>query len=154
MEDSQPIFPEAGPSTSHSRPSLFELLAQEQLRDLLHPVVRYILSVGNLVFRLSREGSDNADDKDQYFAQRYPRYLLRLLNHHEEFFAVLLLLLERHHLKKHSQSTCIARKIIWPVDHHVQTHPSLSTSTSSVWSRLVPSRHPGYLLWKRYRRGI
>ncbi|ORY34562.1 Pex12 amino terminal region-domain-containing protein [Naematelia encephala] len=76
------VFPHAGPSRSnHLRPSTFELLAQEQLRDLLHPVVRYILT---------------------YFAQRYPRYLLRVLNHHEEFFACLLLLLERHHLKKHS----------------------------------------------------
>lgn len=40
-----PIFPEAGPSRDHSKPSVFELLAQEQLRDLLHPVFRYILSV-------------------------------------------------------------------------------------------------------------
>ncbi|WVQ84852.1 hypothetical protein IAT38_007009 [Cryptococcus sp. DSM 104549] len=79
----QPIFPEAGPSTDLYRPSLFDLLAQEQLRDLFHPVVRYVLS---------------------YFAQRYPRYLLRLLNHHEESFAFLLLLVERHHLKRHNAS--------------------------------------------------
>ncbi|WRT69841.1 uncharacterized protein IL334_006832 [Kwoniella shivajii] len=78
-----PIFPESGPSTDHSRPSLFDLLAQDQLRDLFHPVLRYILS---------------------YFAQRYPRYLLRILNHHEEFFAFLLWILERHHLKKHNAS--------------------------------------------------
>ncbi|KAK8849838.1 hypothetical protein IAR55_005174 [Kwoniella newhampshirensis] len=83
MHPSQPLFPEAGPSTDHTRPSLFDLLAQEQLRDLFHPVVRYILS---------------------YFAQRYPRYLLRVLNRHEEFFAALLLLLERHHLKRHNAS--------------------------------------------------
>ncbi|WVR07920.1 hypothetical protein IAU60_004963 [Kwoniella sp. DSM 27419] len=83
---------EAGPSRAvftapvhpdHSRPSLFDLLAQEQLRELFHPVVRYVLS---------------------YFAQRYPRYLLRVLNHHEEFFAFLLLLLERHHLRTHNAS--------------------------------------------------
>lgn len=42
-----PIFPEAGPSREHSKPSVFELLAQEQLRDLLHPVFRYILSVSS-----------------------------------------------------------------------------------------------------------
>ncbi|WWD20467.1 hypothetical protein CI109_104943 [Kwoniella shandongensis] len=83
MSTPQPLFPHAGPSTDHTRPSLFDLLAQEQLRDLFHPVVRYVLS---------------------YFAQRYPRYLLRLLNHHEEFFALLLLLLERHHLKRHNAS--------------------------------------------------
>ncbi|WWC92657.1 uncharacterized protein L201_007616 [Kwoniella dendrophila CBS 6074] len=78
-----PIFPEAGPSTDYTRPSLFDLLAQDQLRDLFHPVVRYFLS---------------------YVAQRYPRYLLRVLNHHEEFFALLLLILERHHLKRHNAS--------------------------------------------------
>ncbi|OCF39681.1 hypothetical protein I317_06536 [Kwoniella heveanensis CBS 569] len=76
------LFP-SSPAIDHLRPSLFDLLAQEQLRDLFHPVVRYVLS---------------------YFAQRYPRYLLRVLNHHEEFFALLLLLLERHHLKKHNAS--------------------------------------------------
>ena len=39
-----PLFPEAGPS-SPNRPSIFELLAEDQLRDLFHPVVRYVLSV-------------------------------------------------------------------------------------------------------------
>ncbi|WWC73836.1 uncharacterized protein I206_107808 [Kwoniella pini CBS 10737] len=77
-----PIFSQS-PITDDDRPSLFDLLAQDQLRDLFHPVVRYVLS---------------------YFAQRYPRYLLRVLNHHEEFFAALLLILERHHLKKHNAS--------------------------------------------------
>lgn len=42
---SEPVFPEAGPSSSPDRPSLFELLADEQLRDLFHPVIRYVLSV-------------------------------------------------------------------------------------------------------------
>ncbi|KAF7353059.1 Ankyrin repeat protein nuc-2 [Mycena venus] len=37
------------------KPSLFELVAQEQLRDLLQPALKYVLAV---------------------FAQRYPRYLL------------------------------------------------------------------------------
>ncbi|ORX37527.1 Pex12 amino terminal region-domain-containing protein [Kockovaella imperatae] len=78
----QPLFPDAGPSNPH-RPSIFEFLGQDQLRDLFHPVIRYILS---------------------YFAQRYPRYLLRILNHHEEFFACVMLLIERHHLKKHNAS--------------------------------------------------
>ncbi|KIY34203.1 peroxin-12 [Cryptococcus gattii E566] len=78
----QPVFPE--PTVSNvNAPSLFDLLAQEQLRDLFHPVLRYILS---------------------YLAQRYPRYFLRLLNHHEETFALLLLILEKHHLKRHNAS--------------------------------------------------
>jgi hypothetical protein len=42
-----PIFSEAGPSRDYSKPTVFELLAQEQLRDLLHPVFRYILSVSS-----------------------------------------------------------------------------------------------------------
>ena len=97
--DPRPVFPDAGPSFSHLRPSLFELLAQEQLRDLLHPVFRYILSVSSLSPRLTAKQLDLVY---QHLTQRYPRHLLRVLNHHEEFFAALLLLLERHHLKKHS----------------------------------------------------
>lgn len=31
-----------------SRPSLFELVAQEQLRDLLQPALKYVLAVGIL----------------------------------------------------------------------------------------------------------
>ncbi|EKM59344.1 uncharacterized protein PHACADRAFT_86095 [Phanerochaete carnosa HHB-10118-sp] len=65
------------------KPSLFELVAQEQLRDLLQPALKYILSV---------------------FAQRYPRYLLRLVNRHEEFYATLMLFVERHYLRKHGAS--------------------------------------------------
>lgn len=41
---SQPIFP-SYPPASPNRPSLFELLAEDQLRDLLHPVVKYVLTV-------------------------------------------------------------------------------------------------------------
>lgn len=50
----------------------------EQLRDLLDPVVRYVLSV---------------------FAQRHPRYLLRIVNRHDEFFALVMFAIERHYLK-------------------------------------------------------
>ncbi|KZV72091.1 hypothetical protein PENSPDRAFT_650017 [Peniophora sp. CONT] len=65
------------------RPSLFELIAQEQLRDLLQPALKYVLSV---------------------FAQRHPRYLIRLVNRHEEFYALLMLLVERYYLVKHNSS--------------------------------------------------
>ncbi|KAF9816325.1 hypothetical protein IEO21_04190 [Rhodonia placenta] len=65
------------------KPTLFELIAQEQLRDLLQPALKYVLSV---------------------FAQRYPRYLLRIVNRHEEFYALLMLLVERHHLRTHGAS--------------------------------------------------
>ncbi|BFZ60126.1 ubiquitin-protein ligase peroxin 12 [Saitoella coloradoensis] len=61
------------------RPSLFELIAVDQLRDLLQPALRYILA---------------------FYAQRYPRYLLRIVNKHDEFYAALMLLIERHYLKQ------------------------------------------------------
>ncbi|CAO1622204.1 unnamed protein product [Parajaminaea phylloscopi] len=60
------------------RPSFFELIAQDQLRDMLHPAVRYTLSV---------------------FAQRHPRYLLRLFNSFDEVWALVMLAVERHYLK-------------------------------------------------------
>ncbi|GAA5983402.1 hypothetical protein JCM5350_007637 [Sporobolomyces pararoseus] len=65
------------------RPSLFELAAQDQLRDLLSPVVRYVLSV---------------------FAQRNPRYLLRIVNSHDELFSLAMLFVERHYLVHYSAS--------------------------------------------------
>ncbi|KAJ7122752.1 cyclin-dependent protein kinase inhibitor [Mycena epipterygia] len=65
------------------KPSLFELVAQEQLRDLLQPALKYVLAV---------------------FAQRYPRHLLRIVNSHEEFYAAIMLFVERHYLRKHNAS--------------------------------------------------
>ncbi|KAI7899435.1 Pex12 amino terminal region-domain-containing protein [Cokeromyces recurvatus] len=61
------------------RPSLFELVAQEKLKELLQPAVQYILAI---------------------YAQRYPRLLLKIVNNHEEFYALLMLLIERHYLKE------------------------------------------------------
>ncbi|KAI0750892.1 cyclin-dependent protein kinase inhibitor [Daedaleopsis nitida] len=65
------------------QPTLFELVAQEQLRDLLQPALKYVLSV---------------------FAQSYPRYLLRVVNRHEEFYALLMLFVERHYLRTQGAS--------------------------------------------------
>ncbi|THH13895.1 hypothetical protein EW146_g6377 [Bondarzewia mesenterica] len=65
------------------KPSLFELVAQEQLRDLLQPALKYVLSV---------------------FAQRYPRNLLRIVNRHEEFYALIMFFVERHYLRKYNAS--------------------------------------------------
>ncbi|CDS04175.1 hypothetical protein LRAMOSA07130 [Lichtheimia ramosa] len=61
------------------RPSLFELDAQQKLRELLQPAVQYAVAI---------------------YAQRYPRLLIRLVNHHEEFYAILMLFIERHYLKE------------------------------------------------------
>ncbi|TFY59123.1 hypothetical protein EVJ58_g5976 [Rhodofomes roseus] len=71
------------------KPTLFELVAQEQLRDLLQPALKYVLSV---------------------FAQRYPRYLIRVVNRHEEFYALLMLIVERHYLRKHENFYGLKRR--------------------------------------------
>ncbi|PLW08713.1 hypothetical protein PCANC_22716 [Puccinia coronata f. sp. avenae] len=65
------------------RPNFFELVAQDQLRELIGPVIRYVTSI---------------------FAQRYPRYLIKLLNHHDEVFALMMYFIERHYLKNWSGS--------------------------------------------------
>lgn len=65
------------------RPSIFELIAQEQLRDLLQPALKYVLSV---------------------LAQRNPRYLLRIVNRHEEFYALIMLYVEQHYLRTRGAS--------------------------------------------------
>ncbi|PWN27246.1 hypothetical protein BDZ90DRAFT_188854 [Jaminaea rosea] len=65
-------------SSDPARPSFFELIAQDQLRSLLSPAVRYTLSV---------------------LAQRYPRYLLRVFNRFDEVWALLMFGVERHYLR-------------------------------------------------------
>lgn len=65
------------------KPSIFELVFQEQLRDHLQPALKYVLSV---------------------FATRYPRYLLRIVNKHEEFYALLMFFIERYYIGKHGAS--------------------------------------------------
>ncbi|OOF98365.1 hypothetical protein ASPCADRAFT_142512 [Aspergillus carbonarius ITEM 5010] len=60
------------------KPSLFELLAEQQLSDLLPPSIRYILAVAT---------------------HRHPRYLLRILNSYDEIYALLSLVVERYYLR-------------------------------------------------------
>lgn len=59
------------------KPSLFELLSEEQLNSLLPPTLRYLLNLTT---------------------QRYPRYLLRAFNSFDELYALLQLVVERHYL--------------------------------------------------------
>ncbi|KZW03868.1 hypothetical protein EXIGLDRAFT_635217 [Exidia glandulosa HHB12029] len=70
-------------ANNSARPSIFELVAQEQLRDLLQPALKYVLSV---------------------LAQRNPRYLLRVVNRHEEFYALVMLFVEHHYLRTRGAS--------------------------------------------------
>jgi hypothetical protein len=62
-----------------AKPSLFELISESQLRDLLEPSVRYVLAT---------------------ITQRHPRYLLHIFNRFDEAYALLMLLVERHYLRK------------------------------------------------------
>ncbi|KAF9383502.1 ubiquitin-protein ligase peroxin 12, partial [Mortierella sp. AD011] len=59
------------------RPSLFELIAQDKMREMLEPALRYV------------------------YAQRYPRYLIRIVNRYEEFYAILMFFVERHYLREY-----------------------------------------------------
>lgn len=83
------------------KPSLFELISQEQLRDLLQPALKYVLAVRQSHTSPCQPSSINTL---QVFAQRYPRYLLRIVNKHEEFYAALMLVVEQHYLRKHGGS--------------------------------------------------
>ena len=62
------------------KPSLFELLSEQQLAALIPPSLRYLLAVAT---------------------HRNPRYLLRILNSFDELYAILMLLVEQHFLKTH-----------------------------------------------------
>lgn len=60
------------------KPSLFELLSEQQLSSLIPPSLRYLLAVAT---------------------HRYPRYLLRILNNYDELYALLSLLVEKYYLE-------------------------------------------------------
>lgn len=67
-----------GTSFDDQKPSLFELLSEQQLAALLPPTLRYLLV---------------------HATHRSPRYLLPLLNSFDELYALLHLLVERHYLR-------------------------------------------------------
>ncbi|KAK5303919.1 ubiquitin-protein ligase peroxin 12 [Exophiala xenobiotica] len=60
------------------KPSIFELLSEQQLAALLPPTLRYLLAVAT---------------------HRHPRYLLRILNNYDEVYGLLSLIVERYYLK-------------------------------------------------------
>ena len=60
------------------KPSLFEILSENELNALIPPSLRYLLAVAT---------------------HRNPRYLLRILNNFDELYSVLSLLVERFYLK-------------------------------------------------------
>ena len=60
------------------KPSLFEVLSEQQLAALIPPTLRYLLSIAT---------------------HRHPRYLLRILNSFDEIYALLSLVVERYYLR-------------------------------------------------------
>ncbi|CCE28073.1 related to peroxisome assembly protein PAS10 [Claviceps purpurea 20.1] len=66
-----------------NKPSLFEVLSEQQLNALLPPTLRYLLTVAT---------------------QRHPRYLLRILNSFDELYALLMLAVERYYLRTRGAS--------------------------------------------------
>lgn len=60
------------------KPSLFEILSEQQLVGLIPPSLRYLLAIAT---------------------HRNPRYLLRILNSFDEWYALLALVVERYYLK-------------------------------------------------------
>ncbi|KAL9005159.1 MAG: hypothetical protein Q9188_002073, partial [Gyalolechia gomerana] len=60
------------------KPSLFEILSEQQLAALIPPSLRYLLAVAT---------------------HRRPRYLLRVLNSFDEIYALLMIAVERHYLR-------------------------------------------------------
>ncbi|CAO3571344.1 unnamed protein product [Mortierella alpina] len=72
-----------GGGSQADRPSLFELIAQDKMREMLEPALRYVIAV---------------------YAQRYPRYLIRIVNRYEEFYAILMFFVERHYLREYGAS--------------------------------------------------
>ncbi|GAB7361688.1 hypothetical protein MBLNU230_g1735t1 [Neophaeotheca triangularis] len=62
----------------NAKPSLFELLSEQQLASLIPPSLRYLLAIAT---------------------HRQPRYLLRVLNSFDELYALLSLVVERYYLR-------------------------------------------------------
>lgn len=62
------------------KPSLFEILSEQQLSALIPPSLRYLLAIAT---------------------HRNPRYLLRVLNSFEELYALISLLVGRYYLQVH-----------------------------------------------------
>lgn len=124
-------------STAADIPSVFETLASDELRDLIQPAFRYVLAVSPSS-PISFVGPEAKDEWwPQFFAQRYPRYLLRLINSHEEVYAVFLAGIEGFHLHTYSTSATS------------QTIPPLTSSALSLYILILCGRFDIHrsLLW-------
>ncbi|KAL7754090.1 ubiquitin-protein ligase peroxin 12 [Sorochytrium milnesiophthora] len=78
MSPASPRLRELRDASAASRPTLFELIAQDQLSSSLGPAVQYVIAT---------------------LAHRYPRRLLRVLAWHDEVFSAIMLIVDSHYLK-------------------------------------------------------
>ena len=79
------IYNQIGSIQISDKPSIFELIAIENLQSVLKPALDYAVSV---------------------YTQRYPRYLLWLNNRFDLYYTVLHLIIERYYLKEWNGSFC------------------------------------------------
>jgi len=112
----------------HQKPSLFELLSEQQLNSLLPPTLRYLLTIAT---------------------QRYPRYLLRALNSFDELYALAMLVVERHYLRtrggsftEHFYGLKREKALHAEIPRAANTTPEIVRSTlklneSDVWKNLA-----------------
>jgi peroxin-12 len=113
------------------KPSLFELLADQQLAALIPPSIRYLLAITT---------------------HRYPRYLLRALNNFDEIYALLSLVVERYYLKTFGGSFtenfyALKRERVLSVDGGeikrtqlavpAEVRERLKLGTSDIWKNLA-----------------
>ena len=85
----------------------------------------------------------------QVFAQRYPRYLIRIVNRHEEFYAMVMFFVERHYLRKHSEfSSLVSERSSTILDASFaenfyglkrRRHPWISTDRAAAAVRGTPA---------------
>jgi peroxin-12 len=124
---------QSSPLTSPAKPSLFELLAEQQLSSLLPPTLRYLLAL---------------------LTHRHPRYLLRVLNSFDEVYALLSLVVEKYYLERFGGSFTEnfyglkrekvlrvkggeVKRTSLAVPAEVRSRVSLSNSSKDVWKNLA-----------------
>jgi peroxin-12 len=111
------------------KPSLFELLSEQQLASLLPPSLRYLLTIAT---------------------QQHPRYLLRILNSFDEIYALTMLLVERHFLRtygggftenfyglKREKTPTIGAPVRAQIGAPAAVREALALSETDIWKNLA-----------------
>ncbi|KAG5461557.1 MAG: hypothetical protein BJ554DRAFT_6227 [Olpidium bornovanus] len=103
-----------GRSANAYRPSLFEVVAEEKMKAMLRPALKYVLTVrpfwatrpsphSPLLATPDSRVAYNAESaafSSQVYAQHYPRYLLRAVNWFDELYSLAMCAVEHHYLRQ------------------------------------------------------